>query len=102
MANNCSRSNPITATIELMQDLMVMYSLNKFGAHWFIIVDARVFTKTANCSNFSNSMANYSSRSNPIRPIIKLIHDLMVIYILAKFSADWLKIVDAREQKSQI
>ena len=32
---------------------------------------------------------NNSSCSNPIRPIIELIQDIMVIYILAKFSADW-------------
>ena len=32
-----------------------------------------------------------------IGPIIKLIQDLMVIYILTKLSADWLKIVDDRE-----
>ena len=48
-------------------------------------------------NNFSNSRANNSNCSNPIRPTIKLVQDLMVIYILAKFSADWLKIVDARE-----
>ena len=45
----------------------------------------------------SNSRANNSSCLRPITPIIKLIQDLMVIYILAKFTADWFKIVDARE-----
>ena len=41
-ANKCSHSNPITAIIKLKQDLLVMYSLTKFGALWLIIVDARV------------------------------------------------------------
>ena len=41
-------------------------------------------------------MANNSDRSGPIKPIIKLLRDLMVIYILTKFGADWLKLVDTR------
>ena len=40
-------------------------------------------------------MANNSSCSTTIRPIIKLIRDVMVIYILTKFGADWLIFVDA-------
>ena len=47
-------------------------------------------------SNFSNSRANNSGRSGPMRPIIELIRDLMVIYILSKFGSDWLIFVDAR------
>ena len=39
-------------------------------------------------SNFSYSRANNSSHSGPIGPIIELIRDLMVIYILTKFGAD--------------
>ena len=34
--------------------------------------------------------------SGPITSIIILIRDLMVIYILTKFGADWLIFVDAR------
>ena len=47
-------------------------------------------------SNFSHSRANNSSCSNLITSIIELIPDLMVMYILTKFGADWLIIVDAR------
>ena len=47
-------------------------------------------------SNFSNSRANNSGYFVPIRPIIKLIRHLMVIYILPNFGADWLIFVDAR------
>ena len=46
-------------------------------------------------SNFSNSRANNSGCSNPIRPIIDLVRDLQVIYILTKFGADLLIFVDA-------
>ena len=45
---------------------------------------------------FSNSRADNSDSSGPISSIIKLIRDLMVIYVLTKFSADWLIFVDAR------
>ena len=34
--------------------------------------------------------------TGPIRPTIKLIRDLTVIYIQTKFGADWLLFVDAR------
>ena len=44
-----------------------------------------------------NSRVNNSSRYGPIRLIIKLIRDLMVISILTKFDADLIKSVDARE-----
>ena len=37
-----------------------------------------------------------SDSFDPIRSIIELIRDLMVIYILTKFGADWLLFVDAR------
>ena len=35
-------SGPIKSLIELIRDLMVTYILTKFGADWFIFVDARV------------------------------------------------------------
>ena len=44
----------------------------------------------------SNSRVNNSNRYGPIRLIIKLIRDLMVISILTKFDADLIKSVDAR------
>ena len=45
---------------------------------------------------FSNSRADNSDSSLLISSIIELIRDLMVIYILTKFGADWLIFVDAR------
>ena len=45
---------------------------------------------------FSNSRADNSDSSGPITSIKELIRDLMVIYILTKFGADWLIFVDAR------
>ena len=44
--NNSSCFGPITAIIEIIKDLMVMYILTKFGADWLIIVDAIVSTKS--------------------------------------------------------
>ena len=91
-ANNSTCSGRITATIELIQDLRVIYILTNFGTNWLTFVDATVKVKY---SNFSNSRANNCSCSYPITPIIKYIRDLMVMYILTKFGADWLIIVDA-------
>ena len=41
-------------------------------------------------------MAYDSDSSGPISSVIELIRDLMVIYILTKFGAEWLIFVDAR------
>ena len=46
--------------------------------------------------NFSNSRADNLDSSGPISFIIKLIRDLLVIYTLTKFGADWLIFVDPR------
>ena len=43
----------------------------------------------------SNSRANTSSCSGPITPIIELVQDLRVIFILTKFGMNWLIFVDA-------
>ena len=45
-------------------------------------------------SFFFNPKANNSVFSGRIRPIIEPIRDFMVIYILTKFGADWLIVVD--------
>ena len=47
----------------------------------------------------SNSRADNSDSSGPIRSIIKLIRALVVIYILTKFGDDWLIFVDASVNK---
>ena len=59
-----------------------------------IFVDASV--NYVKFSNFPNSRANNSGRSSPRGFIIKLIRDLLVIHILAKFDADWSMFADAR------
>ena len=67
----------------------------KFGTDWSIFADARVLTKS-NMAKFSHSRADNSNSSGPISSIIELYLDLMVIYNLTKFGADWLIFVDAR------
>ena len=51
---------------------------------------------TVKYSSFSNSRANKCNHSNPTTAIIKLKQHLMTLYLLSKFGADWLIIVDAR------
>ena len=73
-----------------------------FITNCFTFVDARVYTVRFNCFvTFANSRANNSDSSGPIKPIIKLIRDLMVTYILTKFDDDWLIFVDARLEWKQ-
>ena len=67
----------------------------KFGTDWSIFADARV--NIVKYGKFSNSRADNSDSSGPIGSIIDLIRALVVIYILTKFSDDWLIFVDARE-----
>ena len=67
----------------------------KFGTDWSIFADARVLTKS-NMANFLIHGQITWDSSGPISSIIELIRDLMVIYILTKFGADWLIFVDAR------
>ena len=38
-------SGLISSIIELIRDLMVIYTLTKFGADWLILADARVLTR---------------------------------------------------------
>ena len=47
-------------------------------------------------ANFLNQGQTTRDSSDPISSIIKLIRDLMVIYILTKFGDDWLIFVDDR------
>ena len=68
----------------------------KFGTDWSIFADASV--NIVKYGKFSNSSADNSDSSGLIRSIIELIQDLMVIYILTKFGADWSIFVDARVQ----
>ena len=43
--DNSDSSGQVSSIIELIQGLMVIYTLSKFGADWLIFVDARVFTR---------------------------------------------------------
>ena len=72
---------------------MGIYIVAKFGTDWSIFADAR-FNKVK-YGKFSNLRADNSNSSGPISSIIELNRDLMVIYILTKFGADWLIFVDA-------
>ena len=74
---------------------MGIYIVAKFNTDWSVFADARVLTK----SNMANSRADNSDSSGLISSIIKLIRDLMVIYILTKFGADWLIFVDVLTRK---
>ena len=65
----------------------------KFGTDWSIFADASV--NKVKYGKFSNSKADNSDSSGPISSIIELILDLMVIYILTEFGADWLIFVGA-------
>ena len=71
--------------IELIQDIMVIYTVTKFGADWFIIANASV--NNIKYGKFSNSMADNLDSSGLITSIIELIRDLMVTYILTKFGS---------------
>ena len=72
---------------------MGIYIVAKSG--WSIFADASV--NEVKYGRFSNSRADNSDSSGPIRSIIKLIWDLMITYILTKFGADWSIFVDDRE-----
>ena len=77
-------SGPIRSIlIKFIQDLIVTNILTMSGADWLISVAARELTKS-NMTTFPNSRENNPSCSGPIEPIIELIQDLMIIYILTK------------------
>ena len=73
---------------------MGIYIVAKFGTDWSIFADASV--NKVKYGKFSNSRADNLDSSGPISSIIDLIRDLMVIYILTKFGADWFIFVDDR------
>ena len=66
---------------------MGIYTVAKFGTDWSIFADARV--NKVNYGKLSNSMADNLDSCGLISSIIKLIRDLMVIYTLTKFDADF-------------
>ena len=76
---------------------MGLYIVAKFSFDWPIFADANV--NKVKYGKFSNSRADNSDSSGPISSIIELIRDLMVIYILTKFGADWSIFVDASVNK---
>ena len=63
-----------------------------FGTNWSTFIES----KESDSAIFANSRANNSDSSGQIKSIIKLIRDLIFTYILTKFGADWLILVDAR------
>ena len=74
---------------------MGRYIVAKFRTDWSIFTGAKSVNKVK-YGKFSNSRADNSNNSDPISSITELIRDLMVIYTLNKFCADWLIFVDAR------
>ena len=60
-----------------------------------IILDVLVIEIIWDHINWSYILNN-SSLSSPIEPMIKLIQDLLVIYIMTKFGANWSTFADAR------
>ena len=54
---------------------MVIYIVTKFGADWFIFLDARVKSAI-----FPNSRINKFDCSGPFEPKIELIRDLVVTH----------------------
>ena len=71
------------------------------NTNWSTVIDARVSTMSDSVI-FANSRANNLDSSGRIKSIIELIRNLMVIYILTKFGADWLIFVDARVLKRKL
>ena len=65
-----------------------MENCRKQSAHFFLEPSINKVKHT----NFSNLRADNTHQSG----LIKLISDLMVIYILTMFGADWLIFVNAR------
>ena len=63
-----------------------------FGAGWSIFADASV--NKVKYGSFSSLRAE--NCFGPIRPIIKLMRDLTVTYILMRFGGDWIIFVDSR------
>ena len=58
--------------------------------------DNKIIIRIKNYSNeHYNSRANNSTCSGPITPLITLIRDIRVIYILTNFGTNWLIFVDA-------
>ena len=81
--------------IELIQILLDINILPKFGADWSIFTDDRVQTKS-NITVFLNKGQITLTILPPIRLIIELFQDFTVTYILTKFGADWLFFVHAK------
>ena len=73
---------------------MGIYIVAKFGTDWSTFAVASVHK--VNYGKCSNSRADNWDSSGLINSTIELNRDLMVIYILTKFGADWLIFVDAR------
>ena len=71
-ANNSRCSGSICPIIELIQDLMGIYILAKFGTDWSIFADDKILNKFK-YDKFSSSRTDNSDSCGPITSIIKLI-----------------------------
>ena len=81
------------------RDLIGIYIVAKFGTDWSIYADAGVLK--SNMANFliQGQITQTVHSSGLISSIIELIRNLMVIYIMTKFRADWLIFVDVSVNK---
>ena len=78
-----------TALCIIATNINAKFQVNQTG-------DDNVMLRTKNYSNkLSNSWVNNSTCSGPFTPLIELIRDLRVIYILTNFGTNWLIFVDA-------
>ena len=79
-----------TALCIIATNTNAMFQVNPIG-------DDKVIIRTKNYSKkLYNSRANNSTCSGPITPLIELIRDLRIIYIiLTNFGTNWLIFVDA-------
>ena len=80
-ANNSGHSGPQNQTYTRSVDCIFLPSVVPIGQYLQVL--CRVYTK-ANSSIFPNSRVNNSGNSSPIGPVIELIGDPMVIYIITK------------------
>ena len=75
---------------------MVIYTLTKFDADWFVFVDD-IACKQSYFHQFFQIQGQITlTVFGSIWPIIELIRDLMGIYIVAKFGTDCSILADAR------
>ena len=75
--------------IKLIQILLDINILTKFGADWSIFADDRLCVNKVKYTVFFLQREDNSDHSVPIRLIIELFQDLTVKYIKTMFGTNW-------------